>query len=144
MNGVGKGPMAAKKCARQPFLGAKPSWYVKVRDHARLERQPAASVLHDINSTWIKFDMQHGLHMDPSHLNVQRVQVDDFSSKWRQEVNLLCCRLPEPDPEPEPQPGPQGGSLVDALRNLWNGGPSLGDGEPDPAATDGGSPFLSL
>ena len=55
----GKGANGREKRARQPFPGAKPWWYVKVRDHACLEWQPAASFLHDINSTWMKSNMQH-------------------------------------------------------------------------------------
>ena len=148
----GKGANYRKKRARQPFSGAKPWWYVKFRDHARLEWHPAASFLHNINSTWMKYNMQHGLNMDLSHFNVQRVQVDDFSFKRRLRVNILCSRPPEPQREPqpertlapEPQPEPQGGSLVDTLRNLWNGGSSPGNGEPVPAANGGELPFLLL
>ena len=77
----GKGANGREKRARQPFPGAKPWWYVKFRDHARLEWHPAASFLHDINSTWMIYHMQHGLHVDLSHFNVQRFQVDDFPFK---------------------------------------------------------------
>ena len=148
----GKGANGREKRARKPFPGAKPWWYVKFRDHARLEWHPAASFCHNINSTWMKYNMKHGLRVDLSHVNVQRVQVDDFPFKWRLGVNLLCSRPsesePEPqpgaEPEPEPQPERQRGSLVDTLRNVWNGRPSQGNGEPVLAANGGESPFLSL
>ena len=138
----GKGPNSRDKSARQPFPGAKLWWYVKFRDHVRLEWLPAASFLNDINSTWMKYNMQHGLYVDLSHFNWQRVQVDNVSFKWR----VLCSPPPEPEPEPEPecQLDAQGGSLVDTLRNLWNAEPSQGNGEPVPAANGGESPFLSL
>ena len=148
----GKGANGRDKRARQPFPGAKPWWYVTFKDHARLQSHPAASSLHDINSMWMKYNMQPGLHVDLSHVNVQRVEVDDFPFKWRLGVSLLCSPPPEPEPElqpetepaPEPQPEPQRGSLVDTLRNLWNVGPPSGNGEPVLAANGGESPFLSL
>ena len=141
-----KGANGREKRDRQTFHGAKPWWYVKLRDHARLEWHPAASFLHDITSTWMQYNMQHGLHVNLSHFDMQRVQVDIFPFKWRLGVNLLCSRPPEPEPEPEPepQPEPQGGSLVDTLRNRWNGGAPQGNGEPVQAANGGDSPFLSL
>ena len=73
----GKGANGREKRARQPFSGAKPWWYVKFLDHARLEWHPAASLLHNINSTWMKYNVQHGLRVELSNFNVQRVQVDD-------------------------------------------------------------------
>ena len=97
--------------ARQPFTGVEPWWYVQFGDHARLEWHPAANFLHDINITWMKYNMQHGLHVDLSHFNVRGVQLDDFPFKWRLGVNLLCSRPPEPEreskPEPEPEPQPE-------------------------------------
>ena len=62
-----------RKTRLPTFFGVKPWWYVKLRDHARLEWHRAASLLHDINSTWMKYNMQHGLHVDLTHFNVQRV-----------------------------------------------------------------------
>ena len=139
-----KGVKGRKKSVRQPFPGAKPWWYVKFRDHACLDWHPAASFLHNINSTWMKYNMQHGLHVDLSHFNVRSVQVGDSPFKWRLGVNLLCSRPPEPESEPEPQLEPQGGSFVDTLRKQWNGGPYQGDGEPVLAAKGGQPPFLLL
>ena len=130
----GKGANGREKRARQPFPGAKPWWYVQFKDHVPLEWHPAASFPYDINSTWMKYNMQHALHVDLSHFNVRSVQVDDFPFKWQLGVNLLCSRPSEP----------QGGSFVDTLRILWNGGPYQGDGEPVPAANGGDAPFLSL
>ena len=68
------------------------------QDQGRLEWHPAASFLHDISSTWMKHNMQHGLHVDLSQFNVQRVQVDDFPFQWRLEVNLVCSRPLSPSP----------------------------------------------
>ena len=53
----GKGANGRKKRARQLFPGANPWWYVKFRDHARLEWHPAASFLNNINSTLMKYNM---------------------------------------------------------------------------------------
>ena len=146
----GKGANGREKRARQPLPGAKPWWYVTFRDPARLEWHPAAIVLHDINTTWIKYNVQHELRLDLSHVNLRRVQVDDSPLEWRLRVNLLCSwpPVPEPEPEPErepePQPEPQRGSVIATLRHLWNGGPYQGDGEPVLAANAVESPFLSL
>ena len=106
---LGKGANGREKRARQPFPDAKPWWYVKFRDHASPEWHPAASFLHDINSMWFEYNMQHVLDVDLSHVDAQRVQPDDFPFKWRLGVNLPCFWPPEPEPEPEPQAESQGG-----------------------------------
>ena len=83
----GKGANGREKRARLLFSGARPWWYVKFRDHA-------AAFLHFIVSTWMKYNMQHGLHVDLSDVNVRGVQVDDFPFKlptWGQLSLLLAA-----------------------------------------------------